>query len=61
MSQVDLLRELARLETQYDHAITELDHVDQLLREAGFSHGLETLKAAAAELIRMRDQKPSEA
>lgn len=61
MREAELLRELSRLETQYDHAITELDHVDHLLRETGFSHGLATLKAAAAELIRLRDQNILEA
>jgi hypothetical protein len=61
MKEAELLRDLARLETQYDHAVTELEYIDQLLKGAGFSQGLITLKAAAAELIRMREQNPSEA
>ncbi len=33
-----------------DQLITELQMVDQLMRDVGFSNGLETIKATAQEL-----------
>lgn len=51
MSEQELQREIARLETINDQLSAELDHVDQLMRMLGFSGGLETVKATAHEII----------
>jgi hypothetical protein len=44
---------LARLEMINDQLLTEIQYVDQLLRQAGFERGLESLKAAGQELIEL--------
>ncbi len=54
-NEVELLRQISRLETQNDHVLTELTQLDELLRLAGFSYGIATLKAAATELVKMKN------
>jgi hypothetical protein len=51
MDKNDLTEKIARLEFQNDQLITELEYVDSLLRNAGFSEGLSSLKSAARELV----------
>ena len=51
MEKEPLLKKIAELETINDQLQTELRYLDQLLREAGFEHGLASLKNAAKELI----------
>lgn len=50
MKKVDLLKQVARLESMNDHLLTELGYVDHLMRLVGFSGGLETVKLTAREL-----------
>jgi hypothetical protein len=51
MNGIDLKNRLAKAQSENDYLISELGHVDGLLREVGFEAGLETLKAAAEEVI----------
>jgi len=51
MDKEKLLKRLSELETINDQLLTELQHLDQLLRQIGFEDGLSTLKAAAQELM----------
>lgn len=46
-------REIARLESINDQLITEIIYVDDLMRQIGFSNGMETVKATAREMIAM--------
>jgi hypothetical protein len=48
-----LFEKIAYLESLNDHLATELKYVDRLLRKAGFTEGLHTLKYAAIEMIRL--------
>lgn len=57
MEKEQLLKRIAELETINDQLQTELRYLDQLLREAGFEHGLISLKHAAKELIE-EDKNP---
>lgn len=50
MKKVDLEKKIARLESINDHLQTELDYLDHLMRLAGFSGGLETVKLTAMEI-----------
>ncbi len=51
METKELLRRQAQLESENDMLRTELEYLDQLMRQAGFSDGLATVKATALELI----------
>lgn len=46
-----LLKRKAQLESENDQLRTELEYLDQLMRMAGFTNGLETVKATALDLI----------
>jgi len=50
MNEDQLLERIARLEFQNDQLVTELEYVDSLLRTAGFTEGLESVKKAAQEI-----------
>jgi len=50
MTKKELMKQIAGLESINDQLITELQMVDQLMRDVGFSNGLETIKATAQEL-----------
>lgn len=45
-----LQRKIAKLESLYDQLQSEVNYLDQLLKEVGFEEGLKTLKEAAIEL-----------
>lgn len=45
----ELNQEIARLESVNDQLLTELKYVDQLMRQVGFTEGLATVKATAAD------------
>ena len=45
-----LLADKARLESLLDQHEAEWEFLDELLREIGFSNGLETVKATAVEI-----------
>lgn len=47
----DLLqRKIAKLESLYDQLQSEMNYLDNLLKDVGFEEGLKTLKEAALEL-----------
>jgi len=50
MTKKELERKFAGLESINDQLISELLFVDKLMRDIGFSHGLETVKATAEEI-----------
>ena len=51
----ELLKKIAKLESLCDQMQSEMDYIDQLLREVGFEDGLQTLKEAALELIEKKN------
>ena len=51
MEKENLLKRISELETINDQLLTEINYLDQLLKQIGFEQGLITLKAAAQELI----------
>ena len=51
MDRANLLAALARLESQNDHMVTEMEDLDALLRAVGFSEGIVTLKLAVREVL----------
>jgi hypothetical protein len=52
-----LLRKIAHLEFVAEQVQTELIFVDSLLRISGFPEGLETMKAAAHEVIKQEGEE----
>ena len=54
MQKKDLVQQVAKLETINDQLASEIRELDRLARNLGFSDGIETLKAAAIELIEER-------
>jgi len=50
-----LTNQIARLESLNDQLTAEIAYVDSLLKQLGFEEGLETLKAAAAEVLDLSD------
>lgn len=51
MDKEKIMRRIAELETLNDQLAAELRYLDNILRQAGFSDGLITLKSATLELI----------
>lgn len=51
MTEVQLLKKIAFLESINDQLSTEVSHIDHLMRLLGFADGLETVKLSARELI----------
>lgn len=51
----ELSRKVALLESVNDQLVTELEYVDALLKEVGFTEGLATIKQAAREFKEHRD------
>jgi hypothetical protein len=56
METQEIRRNIARLESINDQLAMELQDVDSLLRDVGFSQGVESLKEAAHDLIAESDQ-----
>ncbi len=52
----ELLKKIAKLESLCDQLQSEMNYIDQLLREVGFEEGLETLKEAALELLEKKQE-----
>lgn len=50
MTKQELERKIAGLESINDQLVSELSYIDQLMKDIGFSHGLETIKATAKEI-----------
>lgn len=51
MTKAQLLKKIAVLETINDQLSTEVQYVDRLMRNLGFSEGLATVKLSAQEII----------
>ena len=51
-----LQRKIAKLESLYDQLQSEVNYLDNLLKEVGFEEGLKTLKEAAIELREKRKE-----
>lgn len=49
--QLSLIKKIARLESLNDQLLSEVQYLDRISKELGFSGGLKTLKAAAKELL----------
>lgn len=45
-----LQKKIAKLESLYDQLQSEMNYLDNLLKDVGFEEGLKTLKEAAIEL-----------
>jgi hypothetical protein len=56
MTEKQLLKKIAKLETINDQMAAELQYLEKLARALGFAEGLKTLKAAALEMLES-DQK----
>jgi hypothetical protein len=52
----ELEKELARLESTHDHLSTELQNLNDMLKQVGFHEGLETLKQAALDLEALEEE-----
>lgn len=46
-----LKKRISELESLNDQLVTEMQYLDQLLKEVGFENGLQTLKIAALDLL----------
>ncbi len=52
MSEKELLRKIGQLESVNDFLVTEIEHLDELMRLVGFKGGICTVKATANEIIK---------
>lgn len=50
MNKQELLQKIAKLEFENDQLTAELSFIDQLMKQVGFTEGLESLKITALEL-----------
>lgn len=50
MNNSELMEKIAHLESINDQLISELGYVDDLMRQVGFTDGLNTVKATANEI-----------
>jgi hypothetical protein len=50
MEKEQLIKKVAKLEFANDQLMTELQYLDRLMRQVGFTDGLESLKLTALEL-----------
>lgn len=55
MTNVELERKIALLESVNDQLTSELQYVDQLMRQLGFAEGLLTIKSTAQEILAQSD------
>ncbi|GAB4193702.1 MAG: hypothetical protein Tsb0015_16560 [Simkaniaceae bacterium] len=51
MSEKELEKKLAKIESLYDQLLADVDNLNQLLIELGFEEGIITLREAAKELL----------
>ena len=51
MKKADLYKKLAYLESINDLLVTELEHINELMKVIGFANGNQTLKITAEEMI----------
>ncbi len=57
MSNQDMFKKIAKLETINDQLAAEISYLDQLSRSLGFAEGLKTLKSAALEMLASDSKK----
>ena len=57
MSTQELHSRIAHLEFEQDQLLTELQHIDSLLRSIGFPDGLHSIKETAQELLNAQDEE----
>ncbi|MBN1914443.1 MAG: hypothetical protein JW769_00960 [Parachlamydiales bacterium] len=57
MKKTELLKKIAKLETINDQLISELESLDHLTRQLGFSEGIKSLKEAGIELLQDLDEE----
>jgi len=55
----ELLKKIAKLESLCDQLQSEMNYVDELLKEVGFEEGMKTLKEAAIELLEKKKDFPN--
>jgi hypothetical protein len=62
-NKTNLTKKLARLEFINDQLLSEIAYLDKLMRQVGFTEGLESLKSTARELFEsgIDDKNNSEA
>lgn len=60
MKSLDQKQYIARLESQNDHLIAQLESTDLLLKKVGFEDGLSSLSSAARELLALQEQQDGE-
>jgi len=51
MTEKDLIKKIAKLETINDQLASEINYLERLTRQLGFAEGLKTLKAAALDML----------
>ena len=52
MTKLELQKKMAYLESINDQLMTEIHYIDDLMRQIGFTDGLQTVKATAQEISR---------
>jgi hypothetical protein len=57
MTNKNLLKKIAKLESINDQLAAELNYLEQLAKALGFAEGLKTLKAAALEMLETDNEK----
>lgn len=57
MNKQDLQKKIAKLESVNDQLSTEIAYIDELMRQVGFTEGLESLKTTAKELYDMENNE----
>lgn len=55
MNDEELKDKVAYLESLNDQLMTEISHIDELMRLLGFANGLETVKETANDIFRKND------
>ncbi len=56
MSEKEILKKIALLETVHDHLTTERSYLNSILILAGFPKGLESVKEVALEMLNSQDE-----
>lgn len=56
MKKKDLINRLAHLESVHDQLLTELTYLDTLMRQVGFSGGIEAFKETALEMYQKEQE-----
>ncbi len=56
MKLTDLINQIARLESVNDQLLSEREEIDQMLKEAGFDDGIQTLKGAVQEFMEFHEE-----